>query len=85
MPLVNQITENWHQNQGTSTSLETWLNINATMDSPLVAMKLQDARFMGIGVIRHLHASVSWTFAASNCTCYIFCKKNSVRDSFMGC
>jgi len=29
------------------------------MDSPLVATKLQDARFMGIGVIRHLHASVS--------------------------
>ena len=76
MPLVNQITENWHQNQVTSTSLETWLHINATMDSPLVAMKLQDARFTGIGVIRHLRASVSRTFAAANCTCYIFCIKN---------
>ena len=59
--LVNQFTENWHQNQARNTSLEMWLNINATMDFPLVVMKLQDARFMGIGVILRLHASVSYT------------------------
>lgn len=58
-PLVNQFTENWHQNQARNTSLEMWLSISATMDFPLVVMKLQDARFMGIGVIRRLHASVS--------------------------